>query len=73
MANNNRYGFLDLISKIIFLTHLYQSFNKFKNKHPRCFGFQYLHILFIFVYEEKKIWMQLQKYLILVVSRNFEM
>jgi hypothetical protein len=35
MANNNINGFLDLTSKIVFLIHLYQSFNKHENKHLR--------------------------------------
>jgi hypothetical protein len=37
MANNNKYGFLDLISKIVPLIHLCQSFNKLKNKYLRWF------------------------------------
>jgi hypothetical protein len=45
MANHNRYGFLDLISKTILLRQLCQSFNKLENKHLRWFRLQYLHTL----------------------------
>jgi hypothetical protein len=55
MANNNRYGFLDLISKIVSLTHLCHGFNKLENKHLRWFGVQYLQAWYLFVYEEKKL------------------
>jgi hypothetical protein len=68
MANYNTYGFLDLISKIASLSHLYQSFNKLENKHLRWFELQYLYTLYLFVYENKKIWMELQKFFFLLLQ-----
>jgi hypothetical protein len=65
MANKHIWVFLSNFKNRT-LRHLCHSFNKLENKHIRLPRLQCPHTLCFIFYEEKKIWMQSQRYLLFI-------